>query len=126
VPALFLVARPFRVPAARGLGAPEGNGAGGFIDELGAGDAILVNLGGRVPVDGTVVAGHSFVDRSCITGESMPIEKMNGAAADADRGSARLRAARPADGDGRLLARLPSTRGVEESPGRLAALAIAG
>ncbi|MBI4469872.1 MAG: cadmium-translocating P-type ATPase [Acidobacteria bacterium] len=48
------------------------------VDTLAAGDAILVNPGGRIPVDGTVIAGHSFVDQSRITGESMPLEKTVG------------------------------------------------
>ena len=46
---------------------------------LTAGDAVLVNPGGKIPVDGTVIAGHSFVDQARITGESMPIEKSVGA-----------------------------------------------
>ena len=45
---------------------------------LAVGDAVLVNPGGRIPVDGTVTAGHSFVDQSRITGESMPLEKFAG------------------------------------------------
>ena len=49
--------------------------------ELQVGDAVLVNPGGRVPVDGTVLSGHSYVDQSRITGESMPVEKIPGAAA---------------------------------------------
>jgi len=49
-------------------------------DALAVGDAVLVNPGGRIPVDGTVIAGHSFVDQARITGESLPIEKMIGAA----------------------------------------------
>jgi heavy metal translocating P-type ATPase len=48
-------------------------------DELTVGDAVLVNPGGRIPVDGTVVGGHSFVDQARITGESMPVEKTAGA-----------------------------------------------
>ena len=47
--------------------------------ELAPGDAVFVNPGGRIPVDGTVVAGHSFVDQSRITGESQPMEKTPGA-----------------------------------------------
>jgi heavy metal translocating P-type ATPase len=46
--------------------------------ELRVGDAVLVNPGGRVPVDGTVIQGHSFVDQARITGESMPAEKTAG------------------------------------------------
>jgi heavy metal translocating P-type ATPase len=38
----------------------------------------LVNPGGRIPVDGTVIAGHSFVDQARITGESLPVEKTAG------------------------------------------------
>ena len=49
-------------------------------DALALGDAVLVNPGGRIPVDGTVISGHSFVDQARITGESMPIEKTPGAA----------------------------------------------
>ncbi len=49
-------------------------------DSLAVGDAVLVNPGGRIPVDGTVIAGYSFVDQARITGESLPIEKAVGAA----------------------------------------------
>jgi heavy metal translocating P-type ATPase len=49
-------------------------------DTLTVGDAVLVNPGGRIPVDGTVIAGHSFVDQARITGESLPLEKAAGAA----------------------------------------------
>src|SRR5277367_1996506 len=49
-------------------------------DTLTVGDAVLVNPGGRIPVDGTVLAGHSFVDQARITGESLPLEKTAGAA----------------------------------------------
>jgi len=47
--------------------------------ELTVGEAVLVAPGGRIPVDGTVLSGHSFVDESRITGESMPVEKTAGA-----------------------------------------------
>jgi Cd2+/Zn2+-exporting ATPase/Cu+-exporting ATPase len=48
-------------------------------EDLRIGEAILVAPGGRIPVDGAVSSGHSFVDESRITGESMPAEKTAGA-----------------------------------------------
>ncbi|HTD57495.1 MAG TPA: cation-translocating P-type ATPase, partial [Solirubrobacteraceae bacterium] len=46
---------------------------------LGVGEVVVIKPGGRVPVDGVVEAGHSFVDQSAITGESLPVEKVPGA-----------------------------------------------
>ena len=46
---------------------------------LHAGDVVVVKPGGRVPVDGEVVGGHSFVDQAMVTGESLPVEKTVGA-----------------------------------------------
>jgi len=48
------------------------------IDQLQLGDQIITKPGGRIPVDGVVTTGHSFVDQSSITGESMPAEKVPG------------------------------------------------
>jgi Cd2+/Zn2+-exporting ATPase/Cu+-exporting ATPase len=48
------------------------------LDQVCIGDLVLVNPGAKLPVDGTVVAGHSFVDQATITGESMPVEKTTG------------------------------------------------
>jgi heavy metal translocating P-type ATPase len=45
---------------------------------VGVGDVVIVKPGGRIPVDGAVVTGHSFVDQATITGESMPVEKIPG------------------------------------------------
>lgn len=46
--------------------------------EVRVGDVVLVKPGARVPVDGVVVAGNSFVDQAPITGESLPVEKLPG------------------------------------------------
>ena len=48
------------------------------LSEVEVGDVVLVRPGGRIPVDGVVASGHSFVDQSTITGESMPVEKISG------------------------------------------------
>ena len=48
------------------------------ISALHIGDIVVVAPGGRIPVDGPVTAGNSFVDESRITGESMPVEKLAG------------------------------------------------
>lgn len=56
----------------------DGQIASRSLSEVQPGDVVLVRPGGRIPVDGVVVGGHSFVDQSTITGESMPVEKIAG------------------------------------------------
>lgn len=48
------------------------------IDAVVVGDIVIVKPGQRIPVDGMIVEGHSSVDESMITGESMPVEKKKG------------------------------------------------
>jgi len=48
------------------------------VDDIKVGDIILVKPGEKIPVDGVIVDGHSSVDESMITGESIPIEKKKG------------------------------------------------
>lgn len=50
------------------------------LNVLQAGDKILVKPGDKIPVDGRVQRGDSFVDESMITGEPIPVEKRPGAA----------------------------------------------
>jgi heavy metal translocating P-type ATPase len=47
-------------------------------DQVQLGDTVIVKPGGRIPVDGTVLAGQSFVEQAAITGEAMPVEKASG------------------------------------------------
>jgi Cu+-exporting ATPase len=48
------------------------------IDELVVGDVCIVRPGGKIPADGDVIDGSSYVNESHITGESMPVEKVRG------------------------------------------------
>ncbi|WP_281169591.1 heavy metal translocating P-type ATPase [Paenibacillus harenae] len=48
------------------------------VDEVLAGDIVLVKPGEKIPVDGEVVEGTSSVDESMLTGESIPVEKKSG------------------------------------------------
>jgi len=49
------------------------------IEEVTVGDIVIVHPGERLPVDGEVIAGDSTVDESMLTGESLPVEKSQGA-----------------------------------------------
>ena len=48
------------------------------VDDVVVGDMIVVRPGEKVPVDGVVREGHSSIDESMLTGESIPIEKNPG------------------------------------------------
>ncbi|MBI9100361.1 MAG: heavy metal translocating P-type ATPase, partial [Spirochaetaceae bacterium] len=48
------------------------------ISDVLPGDLVYIKPGDRIPVDGVIVSGHTAVDESMITGESMPVEKLVG------------------------------------------------
>lgn len=48
------------------------------VNDVKHGEIIIVKPAGKIPVDGTVVDGSSFVDESMVTGEPMPVKKASG------------------------------------------------
>ena len=48
------------------------------VDQVAHGDLIIVKPGAKIPVDGTITDGSSFVDESMVTGEPMPAQKKIG------------------------------------------------
>ena len=57
----------------------DGNEEDVILDLVQHGDRLRVRPGEKVPVDGVVLEGTSWIDESMITGESLPIEKVPGA-----------------------------------------------
>ena len=48
------------------------------LSEVGIGDVLVIKPGEKIPSDGLIVNGHSYVDESMLTGESRPVEKDEG------------------------------------------------
>ena len=48
------------------------------VEELQIGEVVFVRPGEKIPVDGVILSGESFVDESMITGESVPVFKKEG------------------------------------------------
>ncbi len=93
------------------------------IDEVEIGDTVVVRPGAKIPVDGVVTGGHTAIDESMLTGESMPVDKGEGDAVYAaslnTTGAIRFRAEKV--GDDTALAQI--IRLVEDAQGSKAPIA---
>jgi Cu+-exporting ATPase len=66
-------------PSAARRVSPDGSDEDVALAEVHPGDNLRVRPGEKIPVDGIVLEGRSTVDESMITGEAIPVEKMEGA-----------------------------------------------
>ncbi len=57
---------------------PDGSIQDVPLDQLHAGDRVLVRPGEKIPADGVIVEGHTTVNEALLTGESAPVEKKVG------------------------------------------------
>lgn len=48
------------------------------VDTIGVGEVVRVRPGERIPVDGTVISGTSYVDQAAVTGEPIPVKRKAG------------------------------------------------
>lgn len=87
------------------------------IANIMTGDAVHIRPGERIPVDGTVTTGQSWVDESMITGEPVPVEKSHGhtLVGGTVNGNGALTFAATAVGDATVLAQI--IRMVEDAQG---------
>ncbi|MGH2799422.1 MAG: heavy metal translocating P-type ATPase [Thermoleophilaceae bacterium] len=91
------------------------------VSEVRVGDVIVLRPGDRVPVDGEVIDGHTSIDESMVTGESIPVEKEKSATVIAgtvnQSGSIRFRATQVgADTTLARIARLVETAQASKPP----------
>jgi len=79
-----------------------------LVSDVNPGDTLLIRPGNKIPVDGVVISGNSFVDESMISGEPVPVEKNNFSTVFAgtinQKGSFKFRAEKT--GDDTLLAQI--------------------
>lgn len=46
-----------------------------LAEEVEEGDLVIIQSGGKIPVDGKIVSGHAYINEANITGESIPVRK---------------------------------------------------